>query len=236
MPFNCVFSRMFFYWSSGLTRPQTMSSHRYPNQDSETAASHWSPSYQEVHIAAGRLWEECRSLQEELRSAGLKLKNMCQRLSKWCKVTSGSIIFNQFSRVGTSSAHTGFYSMSYIFWRICAHTFGSSLHTGVGLGWVGVGWGGVAWGAHKVMFTCTHKHWPLIMWGGVRVGWGGVGCGPNNVHDHLHTEALTTDPLVLGTGAICYAVRSSLALAHQHDAIKSSSGSGLGLGGVGWVW
>ena len=27
-----------------------------------------------------------------------------------------------------------------------------------GMGQGGLGWGGVAWGAHKVMFTCTHKH------------------------------------------------------------------------------
>ena len=176
--FQLCFSRMFFYWSSGLTRPQTMSSHRYPNQDSETAASHWSPSYQEVHIAAGRLWEERTSLQEELRSAGLKLKNMCQILSKWCKVTSGSIIFNQFSRVGTSSAHTGFYSMSYIFWLICAHTFGSSLHTGVGWGWGGVG-------CYFRSCSLAHRsidHWSCRVgfgWDGsgwVGVGWGGVGC------------------------------------------------------------
>lgn len=54
------------------------------------------------------------------------------------------------------------------------------------------------------MFTCTHRHWPVIRWGcgWVGVGWSGV-C-TNNVHLHLHLQALTSDHvgLDLGWGAV----------------------------------
>ena len=64
-----------------------------------------------------------------------------------------------------SPAHTGFF---YHFCLICAHNFDSSIHTGVGSGF-GWSWCGVP---ITFMFTCTHRHCTLIMWGS---GWCAVG-------------------------------------------------------------